>query len=248
MKMSSFRKFTLIELLVVIAIIAILASMLLPALGRVKDSASLSQCLNNCKNLSRAMYAYESDHNGYLCDVYNRTKDASNNQLGWTYRIYTYATGDKVVWHSSGGIDGTKSASVFFCPSSSGNGMSKSLRVYDTSVGYGGNILLNSSTVLKVSQLKQPSQKALVAEKWRCDAWYVEGRKRNNASQYRPALRHGTNMFMDEKSELTKAQVTAAFVASNKGTSNVVFADGHVESCKYPRLTENSHFIFHLEK
>jgi prepilin-type N-terminal cleavage/methylation domain-containing protein len=63
---KNYKGFTLIELLVVIGIIAILASLLLPALAKGKQKATQATCLNNQKQLAMAWEMYEGENNGRI--------------------------------------------------------------------------------------------------------------------------------------------------------------------------------------
>jgi len=84
---QSRKGFTLIELLVVIAIIAILASLLLPALSRAKETAQKGRCASNIRQLTLATTLYLTDFEDKFPGVYDATvgsgRDSGTN--GWIF-------------------------------------------------------------------------------------------------------------------------------------------------------------------
>jgi prepilin-type N-terminal cleavage/methylation domain-containing protein/prepilin-type processing-associated H-X9-DG protein len=75
------QAFTLVELLVVIGIIAVLISILLPALQRAREAANTTVCLSNLRQISMAIQLYALQHRGFLLPAEVVTNDAARLPL-----------------------------------------------------------------------------------------------------------------------------------------------------------------------
>ncbi|OGV48959.1 MAG: hypothetical protein A2017_09005 [Lentisphaerae bacterium GWF2_44_16] len=90
------NKFTLVELLIVISIIAILASMLLPALRSVREKANEINCKNNFRQIGTSAHLYASDYDAFLPPSSN---DEFGSNVYWFPALYDrgYLTNKKLV-------------------------------------------------------------------------------------------------------------------------------------------------------
>ncbi|MBS1369913.1 MAG: prepilin-type N-terminal cleavage/methylation domain-containing protein [Lentisphaeria bacterium] len=111
--MKQKKYFTLIELLIVIAIIAILASMLLPALNRARQSAEKTNCLSNLKQLAAAAHFYANDYNGRFCGYRPGT-----NAAPWVIPGISDLDGHDLRWLRLVSGLGYVSRAAGICPSS----------------------------------------------------------------------------------------------------------------------------------
>ena len=100
------NKFTLIELLVVIAIIAILAAILLPALGKARARGKAANCVSNQKTIGQALVQYMDDYEGFIPYWAGGTRWRAMKYLFPAYPIATKGTPGSMT---------SKNGGVFFC-------------------------------------------------------------------------------------------------------------------------------------
>lgn len=165
------KGFTLIELLVVIAIIAILASLLMPALAKSRDKARTIVCLNNMKQLGSAFMAYADDYNGNAID----TVPTANALFGPVYTVSMNQTLCPYLnYPAQASLTGIAPAPSSLCPTGRIDGTfnnGKNNNTGNPNPSYGMNIFFRSTAGLGnykycslLSRVRSPSLRMVFVE------------------------------------------------------------------------------------
>ncbi|MFA6962560.1 MAG: prepilin-type N-terminal cleavage/methylation domain-containing protein [Opitutaceae bacterium] len=150
--------FTLVELLTVIAIVGILAAIIIPVVGRARDSAKATQCLGNLRQLSLATQLYAADNKGRLMPL-----DYRFNSLLWPYAHSGSSASQISV--SGNDLPASLAGSVFECPKASED-TSTVKRSYGINqyLAPGSPVDASNNKIVTYSAITEPSQGALFGD------------------------------------------------------------------------------------